>query len=118
MAPLFRRMAREPAFDFEVAYCALRGAQAAYDPEFASAVEWDVPLLDGYPWTELPNRGSGRESFGGLYNPELRRFVAGRRFDALLCYVGYRRRTFWVARGAARAAGAAFLFGTDAQTLA
>jgi glycosyltransferase involved in cell wall biosynthesis len=118
MAPLFRRMAREPAFDFEVAYCGLRGAQAAYDPEFASSVQWDVPLLDGYRWTEVPNRGSGRESFRGLYNPGLRGLIAGGRFDAVLCYVGYLRRSFWIAQRAARASGAVFLFGTDAHTLA
>jgi len=119
MAPLFRRMAEEPAFDFEVAYCGLGGARAAYDPEFAARVEWDVPLLDGYRWSELPNRGSGRqESFFGLHNPELRGLLRSKRFDALLCYLGYRTRTFWLARRAARAAGTAFLFGTDAHNLA
>src|SRR5689334_16254208 len=46
MAPLFRRMAAAPALDLEVAYCSLRGAAAAgYDPDFQTAVRWDIPLL-------------------------------------------------------------------------
>jgi hypothetical protein len=47
--PLFRRM-------------------AAHDPDFGANVKWDVPLLDGYAWTHVPNRGSGGESFLGLRN--------------------------------------------------
>jgi glycosyltransferase involved in cell wall biosynthesis len=119
MAPLFRRMAAEPALDLEVAYCSLRGAAAAgYDPDFQTAVQWDVPLLDGYRWSEVPNQGSGDESFWGLRNPGLAKLIAARKFDAVLCYLGYRCVSFWIARRAARAAGAAFLFGTDAHSLA
>ena len=59
-APLFRLMAKHPKLDFQVAYCSLRGADsAAYDPEFGANVQWDVPLLDGYKWTHIPNRGDG-----------------------------------------------------------
>ena len=47
MAPLFRRMAAEPQLILQVAYCSLRGAEAAIDPGFASSVKWDVPLLEG-----------------------------------------------------------------------
>jgi glycosyltransferase involved in cell wall biosynthesis len=118
MAPLFRRMAQEPALDLQVAYCSLRGAAAAgYDPDFQASVQWDVPLLDGYPWVEVPNKGSGEESFWGLNNPGLRELIHKGKFDAVLCYVGYVRASFWIVRRAARVAGAAFLFGTDAHSL-
>jgi glycosyltransferase involved in cell wall biosynthesis len=116
-APLFRLMARHPELDFHVAYCSLRGAEAGHDPEFDTSVKWDVPLLDGYPWTHLPNRGSGSESFFGLRNPGLWDLIRQGHFDAVLCYTGYLRATFWIAYLAAKAAGAAFLFGTDATTL-
>jgi glycosyltransferase involved in cell wall biosynthesis len=116
-APIFRLMARHPQLDFHVAYCSLRGAEEARDPEFGTSVKWDVPLLDGYAWTHVPNRGSGSESFLGLYNPSLWKFIREGHFDALLCYTGYLRATFWVAYLAAKSAGAAFLFGTDATTL-
>src|SRR6267154_4507914 len=71
MAPIFRRMATHPDLDLQVAYCTLRGAEVAHDPEFGANIQWDVPLLDGYSWTHVPNRGSGAESFFGLFNPGL-----------------------------------------------
>ena len=117
MSPILRRMAQDPRFDLHVAYCSLRGAEAGVDPEFGTTVKWDVPLLDGYSWTHIPNRGSGTESFWGLRNPGLRELICEGRFDAVLCYLSYRRASFWIAYRAARSAGAAFLFGTDAVSL-
>jgi glycosyltransferase involved in cell wall biosynthesis len=118
MAPIFRRMAAEPQLNLQVAYCSLRGAQAAIDPDFASSVKWDVPLLQGYSWIAIPNKGSGEESFWGLNNPGLSKLIRDGKFDAVLCFVGYVRASFWIARRAAKASGAAFLFGTDAHSLA
>jgi glycosyltransferase involved in cell wall biosynthesis len=117
-APLFRRMAARKGLDLHVAYCTLRGAEAAHDSEFGATVQWDVPLLDGYAWTQVPNRGSGAETFWGLRNPGLWQIIREGQFDAVLCYVSYRRASFWIARAAARFSGAAFLFGTDASSLA
>src|SRR5271167_283934 len=71
MAPIFRRMAAHPRFDLHVAYCSLRGAEAGHDPEFEATVQWDVPLLEGYSWSHVPNLGSGEETFFGLRNPGL-----------------------------------------------
>src|SRR6267142_820623 len=50
MAPIFRRMATHPALDLQVAYCTLRGAEAARDPEFGAIIQWDVPPRDGRAW--------------------------------------------------------------------
>jgi glycosyltransferase involved in cell wall biosynthesis len=118
MAPIFRRMASHPGFDLHVAYCSMRGAEAAHDPEFGATVQWDVPLLEGYSWSHVPNRGSGAESFFGLRNPGLAKLIRDSKYDAVLCFVGYVRATFWIAQRAAKASGAAFLFGTDTITLA
>lgn len=118
MSPILRRMAHDPRFDLQVAYCSLRGAEAAVDPEFGATVQWDVPLLEGYAWTHVPNRGSGAESFWGLRNPGLGKVIREGKFDAVLCYVSYRRASFWIAYQAAKASGTAFLFGTDAISLA
>lgn len=117
MAPIFRRMAADPSLDLRVAYCSLRGAEAGYDPEFQTSVQWDVPLLDGYSWVEVRNEGSGADTFWGLYNPGLRGLIRTGKFDAVVCYLGYLNRSFWLARLAAKDAGSAFLFGTDAHTL-
>jgi len=117
-APLFRRMAAHPGFDLHVAYCSMRGAEAAHDPDFGATVQWDVPLLEGYSWSHVPNRGTGHETFFGLRNPEIARLICEGNFDAVLCFVGYMRATFWIALRAARSSHAALLFGTDTITLA
>ncbi len=117
MAPIFRRMAGHPALDLHVAYCSLRGAEVGHDPEFGANVQWDIPLLDGYPWSHVPNCGSGRESFFGLFNPRLWGLLREGNFDAVLCYTGYVCATFWIAFLAAKLSRTAFLFGTDTTTL-
>jgi glycosyltransferase involved in cell wall biosynthesis len=118
MAPIFRRMAAHPGFDLHVAYCSLRGSEAGHDPEFGATVQWDVPLLDGYSWSHVPNRGSGEESFFGLRNPGISKLIREGNYDAVLCFVGYVRVTFWIACRAAKSSKTAFLFGTDTNTLA
>jgi glycosyltransferase involved in cell wall biosynthesis len=118
MAPVFRRMSTNPALDLHVAYCTLRGAEAGYDPEFGADIQWDVPLLEGYSWSQTANRGSGGRSFFGLLHPGIWRLLSGGEFDAVLCFTGYRNATFWIAWMAAKFSKTAFLFGTDTTTLA
>jgi glycosyltransferase involved in cell wall biosynthesis len=116
-SPLFRRFAAHPQLDMHVAYCSLKGVEAAFDPEFDVVVQWDVPLLSGYPWTHIPNRGSGSESFLGLCNTGLWDIIRRGNYDAVISFVGYVRSTFWIALTAAKISKAAFLFRTDATTL-
>jgi glycosyltransferase involved in cell wall biosynthesis len=118
MAPIFRRMAAHPAIELHAAYCSLRGAKAGHDPEFGASIQWDVPLLEGYSWSQLPNRGPGTESFLGLFNAGVWKLIRDGKFDAVLCFTGYLRATFWMALLAAKLSKTAFLFGTDATTLA
>jgi glycosyltransferase involved in cell wall biosynthesis len=103
--------------DLVVSYCTLRGAEEGHDPEFGATVKWDVPLLDGYTWVQVENRGSGDESFWGLNNPGLWKLIRDGKFDAVFCYTGYIRASFWIARVRAWLSGAAFIFGTDSTTL-
>jgi glycosyltransferase involved in cell wall biosynthesis len=113
----FRQMARHPGLDPLVAYCSLRGAEAGPDPEFGTTVQWDVPLLDGYPWVSVENKGNGLEGFWGLRNPDLWKIVREGNFDALLCLTSYRRASFWICYFAARTRRIPFFFGTDASTI-
>jgi glycosyltransferase involved in cell wall biosynthesis len=117
MAPLLRRMARHPQLDLSVAYCMLRGAEPTHDPDFNTTVQWDVPLLEGYVWKEIPNKGSGEDSFWGLYNPGLWGLIRQEQFDAVLCYLPYLSASFWISLIASKVSGSAFLFGTDASSL-
>ena len=118
MSPLLRRMAKHSRIDLQVAYCCLRGARSGYDPDFETAIQWDVPLLDGYNWVEIPNIGTDTESFLGLCNPGLWRVIRRNNFDAVFCHTGYLKASFWIAFLAARLSGSVFLFGTDANSLA
>ena len=117
-SPVLREMANRPEINLKVAYCSLRGVRSAYDPEFAADVQWDVPLLDGYNWIHVPNRGNGSETFWGLCNPGLWPLIRESGFDAVFCHTGYIKASFWLALLAARVAGSVFLFGTDANSLA
>jgi glycosyltransferase involved in cell wall biosynthesis len=118
MSPILRRIAQDSNLELKVAYCSLQGAEAGHDPEFGTTVQWDVPLLDGYDWVEVTNRGSGSEGFFGLYNPGLWQLIRQGKFEAVLCFTGYIRASFWIAMAACRASGAAMIFGTDASSLA
>src|SRR5258707_4808979 len=117
MSPLLQRMAQHPQLDISTVYCRLRGAKAGIDPEFGAKIQWDIPLLDGYPWVEIPNKGTDSEGFWGLYNPGLWRFVRQGNFDAVFCHTGYIRAFFWITYLASKLSRSAFLFGTDATKL-
>ena len=116
-APVFRKLASCDHIDFHVAYCSLRGAEAGHDPELGAVMKWDVPLLDGYSWTHVANKGSGKESFFGLFNPGLWKLIRQGHYDAILCYIGYVRSPFWISYFAAKMSGSRFLFGNDAITI-
>ncbi len=120
-SPVFRQMARDPRLDMQVAYCSLQGAkEGGVDPEFGREVKWDIPLLDGYPWTQVPNRslrpGLGR--FLGLVNTGLWKLIRKGRYDAVVFYLGYRYASFWIALTAAKLTGTRMFFATDASTIA
>ena len=118
MSPILRDLSRQTGVKLQVAYCCLHGADASHDPEFNTIVKWDIPLLDGYEWVEIPNRGSGSEGFWGLCNLGLWKFIRRGNFDAVICHTGYIRASFWISYLAARRSRSAFLFGTDASSLA
>ena len=118
MSPMLQRMAQHPRLDTSTVYCRLRGAKAGVDPEFGAKIQWDIPLLDGYTWVEIPNKGTDSEGFFGLYNPGLWKLVREGDFDAVICHTGYIRASFWITYFASKLSGSAFLFGTDATSLA
>ena len=84
-APVWRELAQHPRMEILVALCSLHGAERGLDPEFGVEVEWDTPLLEGYPWIRVPNRSTrprvGR--FFGLVNPGLWKLVRTGNFDAV-----------------------------------
>lgn len=119
MSPLFRLMAQHPKLDILVAYCSLQGAEKGIDPGFGLEVVWDIPLLDGYPWTQVANKsfkpGLGR--FFGLINPELWNLIDKGNFDAVFAYTGYMYASFWIAVAAVKKSHTPLLFYADTTSL-
>jgi glycosyltransferase involved in cell wall biosynthesis len=118
-SPMFRLYAKDPRLEVQVAYCSLQGAEAEFDCDFGVEVKWDVPLLEGYPWVEVPNRSwsPGLGSFFGLFNPGIWSLIRSGKFDAVVFYTGYAYSTFWMGIAAAKLSGVPILFGTDATSL-
>src|SRR5713226_9736427 len=119
-SPVFRRMAEHPRLNIQVAYCSLQGAEPTLDPGFGIELSWDVPLLEGYSWMNVPNRSRhpALNNFFGLVNPGLWRLVGSNKYDAVVVYTGYACFSFWIALAAAKFHRRALLFGTDAHVLA
>lgn len=71
--PLYRRLAQRDDIQIKVFYTWHAGQAAQFDSGFGKEVAWDIPLLDGYDYEQVPNTsrrpGSGR--FWGLQNPSL-----------------------------------------------
>ena len=118
-APVFRAMAADPRLDLLVAYCSLQASKGGVDPEFGVPVDWDVPLLEGYPWVQVPNLSPRTRPghFFDLFNPGLWRLVRRGGFDAVVLLTGYVCASFWLTVAAARVSRTAVLFGTDAHQL-
>lgn len=119
-APTLREMAKDPKIDLLTAYCSMQNVEPTLDPDFGVEVAWDIPLLEGYRWVQVPNQslrpGLGR--FLGLSNFGLWKLIRSGDFDALVTMTGYRYLSFWIALAAAKTSGVSVLFGTDAHELA
>src|SRR5215475_1650669 len=118
-SPLYRLLASDARLDFQVAYCSLQGAEAGVDPEFGREVKWDLPLLEGYPWMQLPNkaRRPGLGRFFGLWNPGLWKLIRGGSFDVVVLCTGYMFASHWIALLAAKSKGIPVIFSTDTSVI-
>jgi glycosyltransferase involved in cell wall biosynthesis len=87
-APLFRRVADREGITLRVFYGWAGSTEASYDPGFEQDVEWDVPLLEGYDNTFVPNESSdpGTHHFRGMVNPSLPAAVEQWGADAVLVF--------------------------------
>ncbi len=113
-APLLRRLAREPGLDLTVFFCSDFTTRKFLDPSFGRVIDWDVPLLKGYPHEFLRALG-GRErvSFWRPCNYGLGRSLKEGRFDVLWIH-GYNRWFHWVAIRSAKRLGLKVLIRDEA----
>ena len=49
-APLLRRLAREPGLRIKAFFLTNAGAEPFFDAGFNRVLQWDIPLLEGYPY--------------------------------------------------------------------
>jgi hypothetical protein len=84
----------------------------------SQAWPWATPLLEGYPWTQVPNRSRclGSNHFFGLFNPGLWALIRDGHFDGLLI-CGYYFASAWIAVWAAKWFGVFFTFVSDSHSL-
>lgn len=96
--PLLQRLAARPEISLNVYYMSDQGARLSRDPEFGVAFQWDVPLLDGYPWTQLQNRSPWPEADHPFrfVHPSIAGVLRRERYDALIVH-GYAHVTEWLA---------------------
>lgn len=75
-----------------------QGARRSRDPEFGVDIQWDVPLLDGYGWTQLRNRSPWPDADHPFrfVHPSVGRVLRRERYDALIVH-GYAHATEWLA---------------------
>ncbi|MEP7246053.1 MAG: glycosyltransferase family 4 protein [Gammaproteobacteria bacterium] len=88
-APLFRALAGSATVQPRVFYTWSQTADGkVMDAGFGRAVEWDIPLLEGYEFEFVPNLAArpGTDHFGGLRNPGLTRAIEDWRADAVLVF--------------------------------
>lgn len=88
-APVFRALAGSALVEPRVFYTWSQTAEGAVrDPDFATEIAWDVPLLDGYEHEFVPNVATrpGSDHFWGIRNPTLTRAVKGWGAEAVLVF--------------------------------
>jgi len=92
----FRAMATHPGIDLDVFFCHRATPQQQADAGFGVAFDWDIPLLDGYPYRWLNNvaRDPSLNRFGGLDTPEIRDIIRNSRYDAVI-NCGWHRKSYW-----------------------
>lgn len=114
-SPWYRYIVENASFDIEVLYCHRATAADQAAAGFGVAFEWDVNLLDGYPYRFLENRspkpGSG---FQGYDVPEMGKAIRSGCFDAVLVS-GWHYKAAWQAFFACWKAGIPILVRGDSQ---
>lgn len=121
-APLLRMIAADRDIHLKTFFATDFSARAFHDPEFGRAVEWDVPLLEGYESEVLP-AWPGTRYPGDAYFDAWRPFSRGLRhrlraghFDALWIH-GYARLPHIAAMLAAKSAGVRVLLRDEANAI-
>jgi glycosyltransferase involved in cell wall biosynthesis len=82
-APIFSRLAKQEGMEIKVFYTWEKEA-AKFDRDFGKEVEWDIPLIDGYPYSFVSNNNNTGRGFWDVKNPGLAKEIEGWNATAVL----------------------------------
>jgi glycosyltransferase involved in cell wall biosynthesis len=87
-APVFALMHQRGNINIKVFYTWGESVANKYDPGFNKKIEWDIPLLEGYPyeWVKNTSKEPGSHHFNGAINPDLIRRILVFKPDAILVF--------------------------------
>jgi glycosyltransferase involved in cell wall biosynthesis len=85
-APIFKLLHQRQQISIKVFYTWGKDAIKKYDPGFNKEIEWDIPLLENYPFEWVTNTSSkpGSHHFNGIINPDLNKKLKQLNPDAIL----------------------------------
>ena len=94
----FQAMASRPELDLRVYYCHQATPREQAGAGFGVEFDWDVPLLEGYPYNFLKNVADspGEGKFGGFDTPEIKEIIRRHEYDAVLVN-GWHYKSAWQA---------------------
>ena len=87
-APAFQLLHQRQQIDIMVFYTWGEASVIKHDPGFDKKIQWDIPLLAGYPfqWVKNTSKDPGTHHFNGIKNPGLVAQVTHWQPDAVLIY--------------------------------
>ncbi|RZL39495.1 MAG: glycosyltransferase family 1 protein, partial [Pedobacter sp.] len=85
-SPVFKQLASNPLVNLKVFYSL--GKEVLHDKGFGKKIEWDIPLLDGYPYEFLENtaKDKGTHHFNGIINSDIISRIDSHQPDVILIY--------------------------------
>lgn len=97
-APWFRALASHPELDLQVFFCHKATPKEQAEAGFGVEFDWDINLLDGYPYRFLKNvaRKPSLSNFTGLDTPEIVDVIERNGYDAVLVN-GWHYKSAWQA---------------------
>ena len=113
-SPLYQRLT--DSVDLHVYYAHRATPKDQADAGFGSGFDWDVALLEGYPFSWLPNRArhAGVHRFFGCDTPSVDAELTSRQFDAVLVH-GWNLLCYWQAIRSAKSRGLPVIVRGDSQ---
>lgn len=97
-APWFRALASHSDLDIQVFFCHHATPREQAHAGFGVEFDWDIPLLDGYPYRFLKNvaRNPSVGKFNGLDTPEIADIITHDGYNAVLVN-GWHYKSAWQA---------------------